>query len=528
MIGRRAGLLACLIIVAAVLSAPPADALTRRQAMHDAVQYATSHGYRIGVAVIDSKTGSSYTGGQADSLFVAASVIKVLIAVRLLVEGELTGEVERLGYRMITLSDNDATDELYPLAGGATLIPWTERHFHVSNLGRPASDPAEWGTTLLVPRGLAVLYSKLAKDAAVAPWLLNAMHHIQKYSYVGEYQWWGLPSATSHAAVKQGWNVALGHANVNTTGFVDRNRYAVVIMTRGPTSTYLAPITRMITHAAKLLLPDGRFPAPPPTVVGLARTASPTAGGRLLTVWGSSFTHVTALLFGTHPATSFAIATQRRITVTVPPHAAGWVHVRVVTTHGVSGPTSANIFRFVPPPNVTGIQPRLGTTSGGNITTVVGRHFSRVTKVLFGAAPATSFTVNSEQRLTAVLPAHAAAWVDVRVLTAFGRSPRHAADRYLYDDPQPAVTDAQAAAAGQAVDLSWSNPTNGGFSAVKICRSTQATPMTSTCSALATVTKPAATFVDSTAGSATTYYYELFAVDSLGQYSPGVAVHVTV
>ena len=346
--------LAGALLVAAVVAPSAAQALTRPQVTQRAARYATSLGYRVGIAVVDSKTGDYYRSGDADDGFLSASVVKVLIAARLLAEDKLHGDVRRLAYRMITQSDNDAADQLYPLAGSGTLVPWTAHHFHIRKLGSPAVSDDAWGSTRLVPRALAHLYVKYARNPQVGPWLLNAMHHIHEYSSAGEYQWWGLPSATDHAAVKQGWNIELGHANVNTTGFVNNDRYAVVIMSRGPTNTYLTPITTMLTHVARLLLPGGRFPAPRPAVTQVAPSSVPTQGGWQVVVHGTALTGVTKVLFGTRPAASFTAVSAGELDAIAPHHSAGTVNLRVVTTHGISRKTRADVVRFVPPPVTPG------------------------------------------------------------------------------------------------------------------------------------------------------------------------------
>jgi hypothetical protein len=338
-------LFAATLVVA--MAATPARAVTRHHATAAAAHYATERGYRIGIAVIDTTTHALYTSGRARTSYLSASVVKVLIAARLLVENRMHGDVRRLAYRMITQSDNDAANQLYPLAGGSSLEPWTERHFHVPGLGGPKTPPEYWGSTRLVPAKLARLYVKYKNDPRVGPWLLNAMHHIHEYSSAGEYQWWGLPSATTNAAVKQGWNTDFGHANVNTTGFVNNDRYAVVIMSRGPTSSYLEEITEMITQAAKLLLPHGHFPAPRPVITGVSPVSISTAGGWHVTVRGTSLTHVTQVLFGDRPADRFTSVGPGKLDAVAPAHPAGAVNIRVVTSHGLSRMTPADVLRFV-------------------------------------------------------------------------------------------------------------------------------------------------------------------------------------
>jgi len=339
--------LAASMLLSSAVAPPVAQAATRHHVTVAAARYATDLGYRIGIAVVDTRTGVMYTSGRARVAYLSASVVKVLIAARLLVENRMHGDVRRLAYRMITQSDNDAANQLYPLAGGSTLEPWTERHFHIRGLGGPKTPPGYWGSTRLVPAKLARLYVRYKNNPQVGPWLLNAMHHIHEFSSAGEYQWWGLPPATTNAAVKQGWNTDFGHANVNTTGFVNNDRYAVVMMSRGPTSSYLGPISAMLTHAARLLLPNGHFPAPRPAITGVSPTAVATVGGWHVIVRGTALTHVTRVLFGDRPAIRFTTVTAHKLNAVAPPHAAGAVNIRVITSHGVSRLTHADVVRFV-------------------------------------------------------------------------------------------------------------------------------------------------------------------------------------
>jgi hypothetical protein len=122
----------------------------------------------------------------------------------------------------------------------------------------------------------------------------------------------------------------------------------VVIMSRGPASSYLSPITTMLTHVARLLLPQGRFPPPPPAIKRVSPTSIATAGGWHVVVHGTALTHVTKVLFGARPAPAFTSVTPRWLDVVTPSHAAGLVDIRVVTAHGTSPRTVADEVRFVP------------------------------------------------------------------------------------------------------------------------------------------------------------------------------------
>lgn len=92
-----------------------------------------------------------------------------------------------------------------------------------------------------------------------------------------------------------------------------------------------------------------------------------------------------------------------------------------------------------PAPSVYLVGPASGPVSGGTSVAVAGADFDGVTAVRFGSTPATSFTVASEHRLTAVAPASAAAGpVDVTVTTAAGTSATGPDDVFTYAAaPQP-------------------------------------------------------------------------------------------
>jgi IPT/TIG domain-containing protein/PASTA domain-containing protein len=61
----------------------------------------------------------------------------------------------------------------------------------------------------------------------------------------------------------------------------------------------------------------------------------------------------------------------------------------------------------LPPPSIGAIAPASGSLQGGTSVAITGSNFADVKAVSFGAAPATSFIVNSESQITAIAPASA-------------------------------------------------------------------------------------------------------------------------
>ena len=87
-----------------------------------------------------------------------------------------------------------------------------------------------------------------------------------------------------------------------------------------------------------------------------------------------------------------------------------------------------------PPPSVTGLSPMTPRKHGATAVTIGGADFEEATVVKFGAKPAASFKVNSEDSITAVAPSGTGT-VDVTVTTPAGTSATTPADRFYYSKP---------------------------------------------------------------------------------------------
>ena len=148
------GSLAIGFFVAPSWPSSPAFAATRATVLQEAAGYARSLGYHIGVAVYDTQTRRSYGSGDDTGQFASESVVKVMIANRLIVQGRMSGTTAHRAWKMITQSDDGIASSFYYSVGGDGLINWIKRRYHVWNLGTPPSSPGYWGNTHLTPRGL--------------------------------------------------------------------------------------------------------------------------------------------------------------------------------------------------------------------------------------------------------------------------------------------------------------------------------------------------------------------------------------
>jgi hypothetical protein len=255
--GFIVALLAALLLIA-VVDSPPASAAVTSQATA-AVSYASSHGYRSSVGVLDTSTGTFWGAGDFNSAYASESVMKVFIATRLLLTNQMSGWNETTAYKMITQSDDASADALYGRAGGDGVITWVKQALNIPTLGSPPLRSGWWGGTQINAHGMALFYNAVRARPAVWAWLGNAMHHASRLGSDGTYQYFGIPSATTGAAIKQGWggDNSAGQPAFNSTGVVNGDRYAVVILTQG--GSYGAPISGMVTTEARLLMPAGRI-----------------------------------------------------------------------------------------------------------------------------------------------------------------------------------------------------------------------------------------------------------------------------
>jgi hypothetical protein len=110
-------------------------------------------------------------------------------------------------------------------------------------------------------------------------------------------------------------------------------------------------------------------------------------------------------------------------------------------------------------PVVTLLSPASGSASGGNAVKIAGLYLDSATGVTFGSTPASSFSVDSSNQITAIAPASTASTVDVRVTGPGGASQVGAGDRYTFT--APATTTSTAPATTTSTTLVGSSPLGG-------------------------------------------------------------------
>ena len=119
-----------------------------------------------------------------------------------------------------------------------------------------------------------------------------------------------------------------------------------------------------------------------------------------VSILGQGFTGTTAVSFNGVNAITFSIKSDTYLTATVP---SGAKTGTVTVTR--PGSSLASIQQFKVTPTISSISPTSGPI--GIVVTLNGTGLTQTTKVSFGGVNATTFTVNSDSKVTATVPAGA-------------------------------------------------------------------------------------------------------------------------
>jgi phospholipase C len=171
-------------------------------------------------------------------------------------------------------------------------------------------------------------------------------------------------------------------------------------------------------------------------------------------------------------------------------------HFRIVATneHGTTSGVDEVLTTLPLPPAITSVSPVAGLEGGGTSVTIGGTNLTHVSRVTFGTAAASAFTVASDSSITAVSPPGVGT-VDVRATSPGGESAIGASDRFTYvpKGPRPQVSsvspNAGPAAGGTSVTIAGSGLV--GVTAVSFDGVSAATFAAESPSSLAAVSPPA-------------------------------------
>jgi Beta-lactamase enzyme family len=213
--------------------APLPPLVPTARARRAAFAWAARRAGSVAVAVVDSR-GRLY-GYHASRPFITASVVKAMLLVAYLRRHSSVGPAMRTVLaRMITLSDNDAADEVYRLVGRGGLA-------HLAHLARMRTFRA--GSAWIVSRVGAADMARFFRDMERYIPAAHRRFADSLLTHIVSYERWGIPPAAEplgyRVYFKPGWLGAWVLANEAARLERKRVRIGLAVFTDGnPTSSY--------------------------------------------------------------------------------------------------------------------------------------------------------------------------------------------------------------------------------------------------------------------------------------------------
>jgi hypothetical protein len=221
--------------------------------------------------------------------------------------------------------------------------------------------------------------------------------------------------------------------------FVPRSKHLIQAVAPAGTGTVDVRVTTNTGESA-IVSGDKFSYVATPVIQGVRPKAGSTLGGNHVTISGADFTNITAVDFGTTPATDFLVDSSNAITAEAPAHVAGTVDITVTNLSGTTSPIdTADQYTFVQDlPVISSVVFDVGNTSGGEQVTITGKLFLSGATVDFGSTASSSVTVKGSTMIVATAPPGDPGTVEVTVHTSNGTSALNPPiDDYMYTATGP-------------------------------------------------------------------------------------------
>jgi Beta-lactamase enzyme family len=224
---------------------------------------------RLGVTVLDRRTGAVWEAGTAGHLMWASSTPKLALATSLLERsraGEITldATARQQIAAMLAVSDDNAADALWDRYGGAALLPRFRDRYGMTGATFVPGFPQRWGFIKVSARDLRRLmtYVLTRPDPTDRAYLVQAMRT------TGSIQHWGVWAAgpAQQPGAKDGWSIesdaGTQHWCTSSVGFAGAGeRYVVAVMDDLPPGAGIAPGVHAVSDVVATIF-GARIPAP--------------------------------------------------------------------------------------------------------------------------------------------------------------------------------------------------------------------------------------------------------------------------
>jgi YVTN family beta-propeller protein len=211
-------------------------------------------------------------------------------------------------------------------------------------------------------------------------------------------------------------DVSIGGTPVTSFQVIDNTLIAAITAPHGPGTGNVSVTTPGGTTPESM---PYTYLTPVPTISGFTPTTGSTAGGTQITITGTGLTGTTAVSIAGVPAAGIQVLNDTTIVATTTPNAPTTGPITLTTPGGTATSAPNNYTYLTPAPTLTAIFPPTGPTGLSTQVSLSGTALTGTTSVTVDGTPVT-YTVVSDNEITATLPPHTTGPVTVLVTTPGG------------------------------------------------------------------------------------------------------------
>lgn len=229
-------------------------------------------------------------------------------------------------------------------------------------------------------------------------------------------------------------------------GLVDviaKNKYfsGTVTASGGASSAYpgtAGTVDPTDTYQTAALTNGYEYTALTPVISSITPNYGEPAGGNTIRIIGESFEAASTVRIGGVPATSVTYISSTELRAVIPAGTPGTVSVTVTNSNGESV-TDTNAYTYTHSPQISGMTPASGSTTGGDSVVINGNYFTPGVSVTFDGTAATNVTLIDASSISVTTPAGERGTADITITNTYGQTTTLLAG-FRYLSPAPTVS----------------------------------------------------------------------------------------
>jgi hypothetical protein len=202
------------------------------------------------------------------------------------------------------------------------------------------------------------------------------------------------------------YNVRFGNTVADTFGVINDSTLFAIVGSGSSGNVSVTTYSGTATKSGFTFISDTTgHDTIPPAIIAFTPTSGRT--GDTVAIFGDRFTGATAVLFGGTPAATFGVQSDSLIFAVLGSGSSG--NVSVTTPHGTAAKSG---FVYKQYPEIKSFSP--ASAARGDVVTIRGLGFSRVTAVRFGGTPVDTFYIVSDSVIRATVGAGSTGYILVQ------------------------------------------------------------------------------------------------------------------